>query len=69
MCISVPLKHTWNNSLCLLFSHVFQKKTRLLTRVALWILFRVLKRVTFRTSPTVHYQIFVQPISRQFFIY
>ena len=51
------LKHTWNN---LLFSHVFQKKARLLTRSALWLLFHVLKRVTFRTSPAVHYQNFMQ---------
>ena len=44
----------------MLFSHVFQNKTRLLTRSALWFLLYVLKRVTFRTSPTAHYQNFAQ---------
>ena len=69
------LKHTWNNILCLPFSYVFQKKTSLLTRSALWLLFHVLRRV--RTCNFGQVPQFIIKVScnqkshfsKQFFIY
>ena len=54
------LNHTRNKHSLFTYLHVFQKKIRLLTRSALWLLFHVLKRETFGTNLIVQYQNFVQ---------
>ena len=58
--IKIYLKHTWNKHSLFAFLPCLPKEDTLITRITLWLLFRVLKSGTFQTNLIVQYQNFVQ---------